>query len=120
MLPASIFQAFAETGNSYQLRFTLRNTALLLEALICWLKPDVQAMVFSQEIAKEIMEQQTPKQVHIIRGKLYELLVNCLPPEVIIRKLAQELMSKLDDQLKYQTAHWAAFYEHRLQVVQLS
>lgn len=62
------------------------------------------------------MDQQTPKQVHMIRGKLYELLVNCLPPEVILRKLAQELVSQLDDRLKHQTANWAAFYEHRLQV----
>ena len=62
------------------------------------------------------MEQQTPKQVHMIRGKLYELLVNCLPPEIILRKLAQELISRVDDPMKHQTAYWAAFFEHRLQV----
>lgn len=69
-----------------------------------------------QEIAKDMMEQQTPKQILIIRGKLYELLVNCLPPEIIIRKLSQELMSRLDDQLKYKCSDAAAKYEHRLQV----
>lgn len=69
-----------------------------------------------QEIAKDMMEQQTPKQIHIIRGKLYELLVNCLPPEIIIRKLSLELMSKLDDELKYKCSAAAAQFEHRLQV----
>ena len=63
-----------------------------------------------------MMEQQTPKQIHVIRSKLYELLVNCLPPEIIIRKLSQELMSKLDDELKYKCSDAAAKFEHRLQV----
>jgi hypothetical protein len=73
-------------------------------------------VVVVQEIAKDMMEQQTPKQIHIIRGKLYELLVNCLPPEIIIRKLSMELMSKLDDELKYKCSAAAAQFEHRLQV----
>ena len=68
-----------------------------------------------QEIAKDIMEQQTPKQVYVVRCKLYELLVNCLPPEVILGRLSQELMSRLDDQLKHTCARHAASYEHRLQ-----
>lgn len=36
--------------------------------------------------------------------------------QVILRKLALELMCKLDDELKHSTAQHAAFYEHRLQV----
>lgn len=113
------------------------------------------------------MKEQTPKQLYLARGKLYELLVNCIPPEVgsawgagwrgrtraapggtglrcqagnvatatvakcsgmltvapsslaplqiVLRKLAVELMRKLDDELKHATAADAAFYEHRLQ-----
>ena len=73
--------------------------------MLCW-----------QEIAKDILEQQSPKQIHVVRSKLYELLVNCLPPELILRKLSQELMSKLDDELRHKCSAAAAQYEHRLQV----
>jgi hypothetical protein len=35
--------------------------------------------------------------------------------QMVLRKLALELMRKLDDELKHSTAAAAAFYEHRLQ-----
>ena len=44
-----------------------------------------------QEIATLILQEQSPKRLYEIRGKLYELLVNCLPPELILRRLALEL-----------------------------
>ena len=67
------------------------------------------------EIAADILNEQSAKRLYMVRGKLYELLVNCIPPEVILRRLALELMRKLDDELKRSTAEAAAFYEHRLQ-----
>ena len=45
----------------------------------------------AQEIAGMILQEQTPKRLYEVRGKLYELLVNCLPPELILRKLTLEL-----------------------------
>lgn len=97
-----------------------------------------------QEIASDILMEQTPKKLLQVRGKVYELLVNVVPPELIIRQLATELMKKLDDEVKHevcpnrswryvsgkiksafagadsivcglQVVKWAAFYEHRLQ-----
>ena len=44
-----------------------------------------------QEIAGLILQEQSPKRLYEIRGKLYELLVNCLPPELVLRRLALEL-----------------------------
>ena len=35
-----------------------------------------------------------------VRGKLYELLANCIPPELIIKTLLFELLKKLDQELK--------------------
>jgi len=35
-----------------------------------------------------------------VRGKLYELLANCIPPELIIKKLLAELLMKMDDDIK--------------------
>ena len=68
-----------------------------------------------QEIAKDIFQEQSPKQLYAVRGKLYELLVNCLPPELILRKLALALMRTLDDEVRHKCIDLAAAYEHRLQ-----
>ncbi len=35
-----------------------------------------------------------------VRGKLYELLANCVPPELIMRQLLLELLKKMDDEIK--------------------
>lgn len=61
------------------------------------------------------MQEQTPKRLLQVRGKLYELLGNCIPAELILRTLVVELLKKLDDELKVQVVREAAFYEHRLQ-----
>jgi len=49
----------------------------------------------------DVMREQTPKQLYVVRGKLYELLVNCIPPDVIFRRLTTELLRKLDDELRH-------------------
>ena len=67
------------------------------------------------EIAGNILGEQSAKMLYTVRGKLYELLVNCIPPEIIMRRLALEVMKKMDDELKRSTAELAAMYEHRLQ-----
>lgn len=72
--------------------------------------------MLAQEIANDILSEQTPKRLFAVRGKLYELLVNCIPPELILKKLMLELVRKLDDELKHKVADCAAFFEHRLQV----
>ena len=69
-----------------------------------------------QEIANDILGEQSPKRLFQVRGKLYELLTNCIPPELILRRLMLELVKKLDDELKHRAVQLAAFYEHRLQV----
>jgi len=68
-----------------------------------------------QEVAGDILEEQTPKRLFQVRGKLYELLGNCIPAELILRTLVVEVLKKLDDELKVQVVREAAFYEHRLQ-----
>jgi hypothetical protein len=49
----------------------------------------------------DVLREQTPKQLYVVRGKLYELLTNCIPPEVIFRHLTFELLRKLDDELRH-------------------
>ncbi|KAK9061479.1 hypothetical protein SSX86_018660 [Deinandra increscens subsp. villosa] len=62
------------------------------------------------EIASDIMKEQSPKRLFQVRGKLYELLVNCIPPEIILKRLLYELLKKLDFELKHEVCHWAAYY----------
>lgn len=69
-----------------------------------------------QEIANDIIQEQSPKRIFQVRGKLYELLVNCLPPTLILRKLALELVRKLDEEVQHTVLALAAAYEHRMQV----
>ena len=73
------------------------------------------AAACAQEIARDIFQEQSPKQLYQVRGKLYELLVNCLPPELILRKLALALIRTLDDEVRHKCITLAAAYEHRLQ-----
>merc|ERR1719499_853212 len=70
--------------------------------------------IFIEEIAKLAIEEQTPTRIMMIRSKLYELLVKCIPPEMIMQQLAEALMKRLDDSLRFEIAEWAAFHEHRM------
>ncbi|XP_027175760.1 replication factor C subunit 3 [Coffea eugenioides] len=69
---------------------------------------------YVSEIASDIMKEQSPKRLFQVRGKLYELLTNCIPPEIILKRLLYELLKKLDSELKHEVSYWAAYYEHRM------
>ena len=71
---------------------------------------------YIKEIASDIISEQSPKRIYLIRGKLYELLVNCIPPEIIMRRLCESLLERLDDELKHEVVHWAAHYERKLRL----
>ncbi|CAL0299215.1 unnamed protein product [Lupinus luteus] len=73
---------------------------------------------YISEIASDIMKEQSPKRLFQVRGKLYELLINCIPPEIILKRLVYELLRKLDDELKHEVCHWASYYEHRMRLGQ--
>ncbi|MEW5320349.1 MAG: hypothetical protein WDW38_011427 [Sanguina aurantia] len=74
--------------------------------------------LYVAEVAADILTEQSPKRLYLVRGKLYELLANCIPPELIMRQLCLELLKKLDDELKQEACCWAAFYEQRMQAGQ--
>jgi len=65
---------------------------------------------FLADIAKDILEEQSPKRVLDVRDKLYILLTNCIPAEVIMKKLTNNLLEKVDMYLQQQVIHWAALY----------
>jgi len=70
---------------------------------------------FLQGVASLIFGEQSPKRLLLVRNKLYEILVHCIPPDLILKKLTLILLDNVDMGLKYELTKWAAFYEHRLQ-----
>ena len=70
--------------------------------------------IYVTKLSREIMAEQTPNKLLKAREMLYELLVNCIPGDVIMRVLLSELMKALDDSLKHEVTYWAAYYEHRM------
>jgi replication factor C subunit 3/5 len=69
---------------------------------------------FIDEMAKLICAEQSPKQLMTIRGKFYELLANCVPPDTIMKTLVDCLLRRVDDEIKQEIVHWAALYDHRM------
>jgi len=72
--------------------------------------------LFIDEVAKIAVEEQSPGRLLLVRQKLYELLANCIPPEVVFERLTIALMENVDDSLRGEIAKWAAYHEHRMQM----
>jgi len=70
---------------------------------------------FLGTLAQQIVQDQSPKRLLAVRTKLYELLVHCIPPEAILKKLTMLLVELVENELKFEVIKWAAYYEHRLQ-----
>ncbi|KAG5515984.1 hypothetical protein RHGRI_036877 [Rhododendron griersonianum] len=47
---------------------------------------------YVSEIASDIVKEQSPKRLFQVRGKIYELLINCIPPEIVLKRLLFELL----------------------------
>lgn len=72
--------------------------------------------LYINKLAKDILSEQTPSKLLHVRDMLYELLVNCIPADVIIQTICKELMKAVDDMLKHEIIFWAAYYEHRIRI----
>mmetsp|Transcript_35924 Transcript_35924/g.66188 ORF Transcript_35924/g.66188 Transcript_35924/m.66188 type:complete len:161 (-) Transcript_35924:68-550(-) len=70
--------------------------------------------LYIAQLATEITREQSPQRLLAARERLYELLINCIPADIILKTLALELMKNLDDDLKHEVIEVAAFYEHRI------
>jgi replication factor C subunit 3/5 len=103
----------------------VRRAVLMLEAAKVQIAPatQMQAMqmvqlpdweVYITKLCRDILAEQSPARLLQAREMMYELLTNCIPADVIMQTLTNELMKCLDDQLKHEVAHWAAYYEHRM------
>ena len=71
---------------------------------------------FVKEIALEILQEQSPKRVWEVRTKLYELLGNCVPAEVILEELTKHLLHHVDIHTQVKVAAIAAHFDHNLRM----
>lgn len=75
-------------------------------------EPDWQ--VFLRSIADMIVKQQSAAQLLQVRTKLYQLLVHCVPTDIIFKELLTHLLKNCDSQLKCSLVKHAATYQHRM------
>lgn len=71
--------------------------------------------VFLRDTATMIVQEQSPHRLLETRGRLYELLSHCIPADIIMKGLLQELLLNCDGELKVEVVQSAAHFEHRLQ-----
>lgn len=118
-LPHELAARISERSNR-----NLRRAILMLEAAKVKQYPFAPNQIvaladwegFIDELGKLITEEQSPGRLHIARNKMYELLINCIPPEIIIKTLTNVLLKRMDDQIKHEVVRWSAHYEHRMQL----
>ena len=53
-----------------------------------------------------------------VRGRLYELISSCIPPDLIFQQLTIALLKRCPKPVQHEALHHAAIYEHRLQAGQ--
>ncbi|KEG14282.1 replication factor C, subunit 5 [Trypanosoma grayi] len=78
--------------------------------------PQPDWRVFLDEIANDIVSEQTPKKLHEVRGKFYDLLGQCVSGEVILRGLVENLLAAVDPALRRPVVALAAQYDHNMKL----
>lgn len=100
----------------------LRRALLMLEACKVQQYPftaqqdivELDWQVYLKETAKQIITEQTPAKLEKIRDRLYELLAQGIPPDMIFKGLVEQLVLNCDMSLKAKTLEYATMYEHRM------
>ncbi|ORY28295.1 P-loop containing nucleoside triphosphate hydrolase protein [Naematelia encephala] len=118
-LPETAAQQIIDTSSG-----NLRKALLVFEAMKMQ-RPDLSGDIevakadwetYCGKVADLILQEQSAPKLLEVRGKLYELLSHCIPPTVILKTIAERIVDKVDDTLKPQIVHWAAYYELRMRM----
>lgn len=97
----------------------LRRAIMILQSIYIQhskLPPDASVPLpewekYLKEITTNVLEEQSPKSLKIVRGKLYEVLASCIPATTIFIVLTREIMSRIDPKLKPWVLSESAKYE---------
>nr|CAB3450808.1 unnamed protein product [Digitaria exilis] len=114
--------SFATTIAS-QSKQNLREAILALEACRANNYPfiDGQAIPLGweevlEELSAEILDDPAPKRLFLARGKLQRLLVEFVPPKLILQKLVELFLKGIHNSVKREVYYWHAYYDKRLPV----
>uniref|UniRef100_A0A7N0UBU3 Replication factor C subunit 3 n=1 Tax=Kalanchoe fedtschenkoi TaxID=63787 RepID=A0A7N0UBU3_KALFE len=66
------------------------------------------------ELGTDILADPSPKRLFIIRGKFQKLLVDFVHPKLILQKLVEEFLKRVDSSVKREVYYWHAYYDKRL------
>jgi len=116
-MPAKLAARIAEKSGRNLRRAVLLAESCRVQNPTLQANQDIQELdweVYLKETASLIVKEQSPRRLLEVRGRLYELISHCIPPDVIFVGLLKELIKNCDGNLKTEITQWAAFYEHRL------
>lgn len=72
---------------------------------------DADWIVYLQKnVVEQILCDQTPATLAKVRMSVYELLTHCIPPELILKQLALNLITNLDADFQHELIKWASYY----------
>lgn len=78
--------------------------------------PQIDWQRFLNETANQILLEQTPHKLEQVRDRLYELLSQGIPPDIIFKGLVQILTKSCDIDIKAEVMSFASLYEYRMQL----
>lgn len=93
---------------------TLKNNNNSLTAQLKVPTPGYEEVV--NEICSMTLNEQTPKQLKLIRSKFYELLVKGISADIILNLMAKKFLSKIDNFIKNQLIEQAVNCDYRCQL----
>lgn len=118
-LPIELAQKIAKKSER-----NLRRAILMLEA--CKVQkypftktqdvPEIDWQKYLTETGNLIVREQSPKHLEIVRDRIYELLSQGIPPDVIFKTLVQILTDRCDIDIKSKIYDYASLYEYRMQM----
>ncbi len=68
---------------------------------------------FTQEIASEVLKEQSPKHLRMIRSKVYELLTKGITSDMIFTILMRQFLKTLPEPIKPEVLKYAVIFENR-------
>lgn len=71
--------------------------------------------IFLKETGNLMLQEQSPARLEKIRERLYELIAQGIPSEIIFTELVDVLIKHCDITLKSEIFNYASLYEHRMQ-----
>lgn len=120
VLPINLAESIADSseGNLRQALMLLESTYSKNKDLKNVAKPDRYNWdLFIQQIANEVLEQQSPKKLLEIREKFFKLTTHSIPSDLIFRKLVDYLIGNIQStEMKHSIIHDGAVYERRMKL----